>query len=290
MLSKKIILTAFAATMGFANIANAEMVQVYYSDFSDTSNLQLNGDAAVHTPNSEDMLTLTGSNYNEAGSAFSLNAFTLPDDAAFSAFFSFNMVSTPGLGGDQNGGYGGDGLTFTLQTVSNTAGSQGGGLGYAGLENSIAIEFDTWQNDNFGDISTNHVGVNVNGDVQSVVAVDELTRFNDGDSWYVWVDYDGYEDTLSVRYSLLPSRPEDASISYNVDLVNILGSSDVYVGFTASTGGAFQSQSIEQFAFENQFVTLVEEGSIADLNATNGGMGVLLASGLCLFGLRKRKK
>ena len=57
---------------------------------------------------------------------FFLSPFTLPDDASFSSFFSFSIDATPG--GKDSDGLGGDGLVFTLQTVSNTAGTQGGGL------------------------------------------------------------------------------------------------------------------------------------------------------------------
>jgi hypothetical protein len=286
---KSIIAAALLVSCG----AQADMVKVYYNDFSDTSELQLNGEASVNTPNAANELSLTSGGLNEAGSAFSLTSFTLPDDASFSAFFSFNMVTEDGVGAIGNevntDGYGGDGLTFTLQTVSNTAGSQGGGLGYNGLDSSVGIEFDTWNNENFSDISDNHAGINLDGSMESLVSVNEDINFNNGDSWYVWVDYDGYDDLLSVRYSLYPSRPEFSSLSYTVDLVEIFNSNDVYVGFTGSSGGAAQTHNIEQFAFENQYVTLVEQGSVADVNA-NGGFGALLGAGLITLGLRRRKK
>lgn len=269
----------------FSGITHADVVQVYYNDFSDTSNIQLNGFAADHSPNSDGELRLTGGDLQEAGSAFFLSPFTLPDDASFSSFFSFSIDATPG--GKDSDGLGGDGLVFTLQTVSNTAGTQGGGLGYMGLDNSIGIEFDTWGNDVFNDVSDNHAGINVNGSVVSVESIDEPTRFNDGDSWYAWVDYDGSTDTLEVRYSLYPSRPSEYSLSYNVDLVDIFNASPVYVGFTASSGGAAQIHNIEQFAFENEYKILVEQGNVADVSG-RGGVCALVIGALMFF--RRRLK
>lgn len=267
----------------FSGIAHAEVVQVYYNDFSDTSNIQLNGFAAAHSPNADGELRLTGGDLQEAGSAFFLSPFTLPEDASFSSFFSFNIDATPG--GKDSDGLGGDGLVFTLQTVSNTAGTQGGGLGYMGLVNSIGVEFDTWGNGIFDDISDNHAGINVNGSVISVESIDEPTRFNDGDSWYVWVDYDGSTDELEVRYSLYPTRPTGYSLSYNIDLVDIFNSNPVYVGFTASSGGAAQIQNIEQFAFENEYKILVEQGNVADVPGYGGACAIVLGA---LMGFRRR--
>lgn len=265
--------------------AQADIVQVYYNDFSDTSNIQLNGSAGENTPNSDNELRLTSGELQDAGSAFFLSPFTLPGDASFSSFFSFNIDAYPG--GSDSDGLGGDGLVFTLQTVSNTAGTEGGGLGYMGLDNSVGIEFDTWGNDVFGDISDNHAGINLNGDVVSVTQVDEPTRFNDGDSWYTWVDYDGSTDNLEVRFSLYPDRPSAVSMSYNIDLVSIFDSNPVYVGFTASSGGAAQVHNIEQFAFENEYKTLVEKGIVADVPIT-GSVASLVLAGMVI--MRKKQR
>lgn len=267
------------AVLIMASSAKADIVKVYYSDFSDTSNIQLNGDAAVYTPNSESELRLTGGNISESGSAFLLDPISLSNDASFSAFFSFNIhASQPGADAD---GFGADGFTFTLQTVSNTSGTGGGGLGYSGIGSSMAVEFDTWLNPAADDISGNHVGINLNGSVNSLASTNEVNRFNDGDSWYAWIDYNGSSDDLNVRYSLYPTRPDNASLTYTVDLAGVFNSQPVYVGFTGSSGsGASQSHNIEQFAFENEYKTLVEQGSVSDVPVTGGTLSLLLS---CLF-------
>lgn len=56
------------------------------------------------------------------------------------------------LGTDDSGGA--DGICFVLQTVgTNAIGESGGGLGFLGadFQPAFAVEFDTWQNGDYGD-------------------------------------------------------------------------------------------------------------------------------------------
>jgi len=62
--------------------------------------------------------------------------------------------------------------------------------------------------------------------------------FDNGLPWYAWVDHDGVSQDLQVRWSQTPARPSGSMLSYTVDLLAILGSSDVYAGFTSGTGPA----------------------------------------------------
>ena len=59
---------------------------------------------------------------------------------------------------------GGDGFAFVLQVDSPDAlGTPGMGLGYDGIENSIAIEFDTYFNHETLDPYENHISVHTRG-------------------------------------------------------------------------------------------------------------------------------
>ena len=56
--------------------------------------------------------------------------------------------------------HGADGFAFVLHGDSNataTLGAGGEGMGYAGIRNAIAVEFDTWYNPDAGDLFTDHV-------------------------------------------------------------------------------------------------------------------------------------
>jgi hypothetical protein len=82
----------------------------------------------------EDRLRLTSEESDQAGAAW------LPSkqlaQGGFEATFQF-QISTDGA----------DGLAFVIQNASGSAlGDSGGGMGYHWIANSLAVEFDTWEN------------------------------------------------------------------------------------------------------------------------------------------------
>ena len=60
---------------------------------------------------------------------------------------------------------GSDGIAFVLRGDDAPAavGRGGGSLGYGGLRRSLAVEFDSWHNDDMGDMYYNHVSVQTGG-------------------------------------------------------------------------------------------------------------------------------
>ena len=83
----------------------------------------------------------------------------LPVAQGFSATFSFRLLGS--LNGMAAGG-----ITFVVQSSSpNAIGCKGGGLGYSGTGNRLAVEFDNFQNSRFGDPQRHHVGILLGGDV-----------------------------------------------------------------------------------------------------------------------------
>lgn len=272
---------AAAATIGFASTSHA--ATILYNDFSSTAGLQLNGDTAVQNPGgagafdgTRNVLRLT-SGLGKSGSAFSTSAISLADQASFSTAFSFNINTAVGLGdGD---GVGADGIVFTVQTVSNTAGGSGGGIGYLGLGDSVGIEFDTWQNGEFGDADGNHIGINLDGSITSEVQGAVSPRMNNSADWYAWVDYNGLTDLLEVRINTTNVRPTDAFISHSVDLVTVLGSTNAFVGFTSGTGGAGGNHDIIDWQFNSNF------NPIQTVGESVPAPGALALIGLGLLGL-----
>ena len=62
--------------------------------------------------------------------------------------------------------HGGDGFAFVIHGHANgttTVGRGGEELGYAGIENSLAVEFDTWYNPWLGDMFEDHVSIQTRG-------------------------------------------------------------------------------------------------------------------------------
>lgn len=161
---------------------------IIYSDFANVTGLQINNDAAQVG----NVLRLTPALRGQAGSAFSTSTISLNNNASFSTAFDFQINDSAGSGG------GADGLVFVIQTLSNTAGGSGGGIGYAGLSNSIGIEFDTFANGSGDSNNGNHIGLNTNGSASSNIIHNVATSFKNGDLWRAWVDYNGNTDLIEV--------------------------------------------------------------------------------------------
>lgn len=262
-------LTAAVALVLASVGANA--ITISYSDFSDLSDFQLNGSAA-NIPNPAlpgNVLRLTNER-SQSGSAFLSDSVLLNDQASFSARFDFRI--TKPIGSFDNDGWGADGLAFVVQTVSNSVGGAGGGIGYRYIPDSVGVEFDTWNNGVWDDFDGNHVGINLEGDVDSVVQASVAPRLNNGGIWTAWIDYDGLNDLLEVRVSDIGVRSNLALLSYNVDLVSVLGSPNAFIGFTSGTGSAGGHHDILNFDFRSEFNPIVvsEPATVALL-----GLGLL---------------
>jgi hypothetical protein len=154
----------------------------------------------------------------------------------FTTQFTFQISST----GDPVA----DGFAFVIQNSAAGTGAlgatgMGGFLGYEGLTNSIAIEFDTYQND--WDTNNNHVAVQSNGTGPNTAnhntsAIHQVnnslaTTLADGNVHTVKITYDGA--TLLVFLDGTQVLSEAVSLS-GIGVVDAGG--NAVVGFTAATG------------------------------------------------------
>ncbi|KAI4382820.1 hypothetical protein MLD38_008733 [Melastoma candidum] len=208
-------------------------------------NLTLNGAAVVSDIG---ILTLTNDSLRVLGHAFYSSPVTLRNAGkaiSFSTSFAFAIVPQyPKLGGH--------GLAFTISRTKDLPGALPSQ--YLGLMNAsdignssnrvFAVEFDTVQDFEFGDIDDNHVGVDINSLVSnaSVPAVYYAQNsskvgiyMKSGTVILAWVDYDSGHNRLEVRLSPYSAKPVLPILSLNVDLSSIFEDS-MYVGFSASTG------------------------------------------------------
>lgn len=135
---------------------------------------------------------------------------------------------------------------------SSTIGGAGGDLGYGGINPSVGVEFDTFQNSTFGDISSNHVGVDRDGSLVSLVSQGVTPRWDDENMWFAWIDYDG--TTLEVRANQTGIRPVDPVLSVALDIPAIVGANEAFVGFTAATGRASGNHDLISWTYSDQFV------------------------------------
>lgn len=254
----------FAAAAITLALATTSVHAVTFKDFADTTTLNLLGTAQSATTNDGAVLRLTSAQSNQSGSAFSqqpLNA------KSFSTYFRFRMTEPGGIA-DCNGNRGADGLTFVIQKASADKGGIGGGIGYGGITDSVAVEFDTWCNSIIGETLSNHIAINTNGKINhdaSNPAIAISPEFSNGQIWSAWVDYNG--KTLEVRVSPDNTKPTQPQLQQTIDIPALLGNtSTAYLGFAAGTGGAWENHDILYWEYREKYQPVTSlSGSIFGL-------------------------
>ncbi|EFA84751.1 hypothetical protein PPL_01743 [Heterostelium album PN500] len=151
-------------------------------------------------------------------------------------------------------GGGADGMAFVIHNAPEGANhidmkQVGGNLGYSGIPNSLAIEFDTYYNEDC-DENDSHVSIHSDGTepntslFESSLSYEDIRPMNDGRSLDVVVRYSEAAGVLEVFIDNKSiATDEDFNLSEFIGLENNLA----YVGFTASTGDASQYHFVEQF-------------------------------------------
>ncbi len=178
-------------------------------------------------------LQLTNGGLNEAGSAFYATPVNIQ---YFTTNFTFQL-SNPAA----------DGITFTIQNNGPTAlGTHGGGLGYAGIPNSVAIKFDLFNNAGEGPNST---GLYINGAYPTVPAIN-LTgtgiNLHSGDYFNATMTYDGTTLTMTLTDAITLAT---WSQSFTINIPAIVGGNTAYVGFTGGTGALTSSQKVTSWTY-----------------------------------------
>ncbi|KAI9112235.1 hypothetical protein K1719_016758 [Acacia pycnantha] len=123
----------------------------------------------------------------------------------------------------------------------------------------FAVEFDTLQNFEFGDINGNHVGIDINSlnSTKSAPAGYYTNRFhfqnlslNSGVPIQVWVDYDGSKKQISATLGPINvNKPETPLLTLSQDLSEIL-TNPSYVGFSSSNGERIASYYVLGWSFK----------------------------------------
>ena len=258
-----------------------------YNNFSNTKSLQFLGNATNVTTADGAVLQLTPPAIWQDSAAFTAVPIPFGPHVGFSTFFTFRL-SKPGIGvggeTNSNGVLGGDGIVFLIQSAGYVLGITGGGMGYLGISNSLAVEFDTFNDgtmfgNNPGDRNGNHVAVNFNGVLSDAISVPITTPMDNGNVWYAWIDYEGVSQDLEVRLSEIPVRPLAPTLDTTVDLPAILGTTNAFVGFTSSTGTAWNEQDILAW----KFMALPTKRITGVLTLGNGSQGLQITKGMVLM-------
>jgi len=157
---------------------------------------------------------------------------------SFTTNFSFQMTSAAA-----------DGMAFVIQNGSATAlGAAGGGLGYEGIGNSVAVKFDIYSNAGEGTDST---GLYTDGTIPTVPAVDMTSSgvsLLSGDVMNVQLSYNGTTLTLTITDA---STLKSFTTSWTVNIPTTVGGDTALVGFTGGTGGETAIQDVINWTMVN---------------------------------------
>lgn len=240
------IVKLFPAALLCASMTPANAATIVYNNFSNTSGLTINGDAAAVNTGARTVMRVTPSAFFQSGSVFSSSAIAFGPTYGFSTRFTFNLNRQ--LGG------GADGLVFVIQPNANNVGGSGGGIGYKGIGNSLGVEYDTFNNIPIDQGSHNHIGIDLNGSLASLVQNNNLPFILDSARDLTsWIDYNGATKTIEVRLNNSNVRPLSAILSYQFDLAATIGAPKAFVGFTSGTGGGAANHDLVNWEFRDVF-------------------------------------
>jgi hypothetical protein len=208
---------------------------INYPTFSGAeATLSFNGTAGVaKAANRKRVLRLTGAGFRQAGSAWATTKVDVTKSFE-SKFKVYLHHTTPEA----------DGIAFLIQGAGLRAlGGWGGGIGYRGIKDSVAVEFDTYQNKT--DPSSNHLAVVLVGNPDKHLVAAEANVPMSGRPFTARVAYDAPTRNLKVYVeSLRAGTTEQLMIDQTVDLAGDIGASSAWVGFTGATGDVTSNQDI----------------------------------------------
>ena len=245
-------ITATLASTGCTGTTTLLLSDPSCSPFA-AADFQTNGNATL----SGNIYTLTPNQGGRNGSAWNKNRLFLDQD--------FDINARVYLG---NSDAGADGIAFVLQNQSLNAGSSGGGLGYAGITPSFAVEFDTYNNGSIEPIQ-DHIAIIANGNTagaHNTYSTPFEVQMEDG-QWhtarFVW---DATAKNFQVWYD--GTRRHNITIDLKADIFN--GRPYVYWGFTGATGGATNLQQVEFTTY-----CYVQQVGVTALAGTNNANAAL---------------
>ena len=181
---------------------------------------------------------------------------------------------------------GGDGLAFVIQNADGRAlGGGGGQLGYGGILNCVAVEFDTFHDAHSRDPYHNHVAVMTRGAKAPALATHDaaigtsvtVPNLSDGERHVVRVVYDpdfvpedashksfrggaylldlmrDYKHGLGTMKVFVDDLADPVlTVPINLAAFMDLDNGRAWVGFTAATGRSMQNHDVQSFSFRER--------------------------------------
>ncbi len=215
--------------------SSTAFAQFNYRSVALVNDVTLNGNATKL----DDRIRLVSTEQNQRGSCWFNGKQRVSD--GFDVTFAFQITDPGGHSGVVAGA---DGIAFVLQNSSLFEGGIGGGIGYEGIKNSLAVEFDVFDNTpwEFPEPDANHVSVQSQGR-NANLATHSL--------WMGWTPNipdlkAGAKHTARVQYTpgTLTVFVDDLvrpvlTVPVRLDSLLSLDEGKCWIGFTSATGGAW---------------------------------------------------
>jgi gliding motility-associated-like protein len=212
-----------------------------------------------NTTYASNIYTLTPNQGNRNGSVWNKNRLFLDQD--------FDINARVYLG---NSDAGADGIAFVLQNQSLNAGSSGGGLGYAGITPSFAVEFDTYNNGSQEPVQ-DHIALIANGNTagaHNTYSTPFEVQMEDNQWHTVRFVWNAASKNFQVWYD--GTRRHNITIDLKANIFN--AKPYVYWGFTGATGGATNLQQVEFTTY--CYVQQVGVTALAGTNNTSASLNL----------------
>jgi len=231
-------------------------------------NVTITGNTSVPLPATS--AQLTDGDFGEASTVFTRNAISFNDFTT-----SFTYQENPRTGAA-------DGFSFVMQSDprgANAVGGAGGGLGYTGIANSIAVKFDIYN----AAAHTSSTGIYFDGEppdspagrARSVFMNSAGIDFNSGHVFRIDL---AYSSSAHVLTETVTDTTKHAvfTTSYNVDIAAHLGSNVGYVGFSGGTGGETSVQNILNWQYHSAAAAGQTSGTASPAATVSGPSATLI--------------
>ena len=250
-----------------------------YSDFSDIKYLSLVNSAQKI----DSVVRLTPAMPQKQGAIWNTdqvyvrNGFTTEFKFRFSnPYNAFEDGSLPGA----------DGIAFVIQNVNPTAcGTNGGGIGFEGIANSLAVEFDTYKNSDppYNDADGNHVAVFCNGkqpNTSNHKSKANLGTTNniipmraDSTVYYAKIDYIANANKLDIYLDSTGLFLKPVLTIDSIDLSKLIDLQDglkAFAGITSATGTSYENQDILEWSVCSSAINTITDVKENNVISENG--------------------
>lgn len=245
-----LVSSALVAAQSEGGAKGKSLTHVFtYSNFGDITGLTLNGNAAQ-----DGAALLIGQPvaYN-IGSVYYTNHVNVA--AGFETVFTLQILPPSGIPTA-------DGMAFIVQNSSvNALGDNDGQPGYEDIANSMAVEFDTFQNGHLSDPNGNHVGIQSCGTLPN--SLDHASSCDlgiqptlpvtlaDGSPHQVMIRYIPGVNGATGKLTVEIDKQHVITVGMNLSTLLSLNGNDAWVGLTAGSGSYWESGLLKNWTFSS---------------------------------------